>query len=55
MALVMMVFLPQLSRLLHGWLLPAAPLPIAKTVGVAVALLAVTGGCLGLFLVLFPG
>jgi hypothetical protein len=40
---------------LHGWLLPAAPLPIAKTVGVAVALLAVTGGCLGLFLVLFPG
>jgi len=55
MALVMMVFLPQLSRLLHGWLLPAAPLPIAKTVGVAVALLAVTGGFLALFLVLFPG
>lgn len=55
MALVMMVLLPQLSRLLHGWLLPVAPLPIAKTVGVAVALLAVTLGCLALFLVVFPG
>lgn len=55
MALVMMVFLPQLSRLLHGWLLPAAPLPIGRTVGVAVALLVVTVGCLALFLVLFPG
>jgi hypothetical protein len=30
-------------------------LPIAKTVGVAVALLSVTGGCLALFMVLFPG
>lgn len=55
MALVMMIFLPQLSRLLHGWLLPTEPLPIPKTVGVALALLAVTAVCLALFLVLFPG
>ena len=54
MALVMMVFLPQLSRVLHGWLLPAEPLPVWKTIGVALALLAVTGACLGLFLMMFP-
>lgn len=55
MALVMMVFLPQLSRVLHGWLLPAEPLPVWKTIGVAVALLAVTAACLVLFLVFLPG
>lgn len=55
MALVMMVFLPQLSRVLHGWLLPAEPLPVWKTMGVAVLLLAVTGVCLVLFLTVLPG
>lgn len=55
MALVMTVFLPQLSRVLRGWLLPAQQLRVSKTVGVAVALLAVIGACLTLFLVLFPG
>lgn len=55
MALVMMVFLPQLSRVLHRWLLPAEPLPLSKTIGGAVLLLAVIGACLALFLVLFPG
>ena len=55
MALVMLVFLPQLSRVLHGWLLPAEPLPVWKTIGVAVALLAVTAACLVLFLVFLPG
>jgi antibiotic biosynthesis monooxygenase (ABM) superfamily enzyme len=55
MALVMMIFLPQLSRVLHGWLLPAKPLPVWKTVGGAVLLLTVIGACLALFLVLLPG
>ena len=55
MALVMMVFLPQLSRVLHGWLLPAKRLPVWKTVGGAVLLLAVIAACLALFLVLVPG
>ena len=55
MALVMMIFLPQLSRVLRGWLLPAERLPVSKTVGGAVLLLAVFGVCLALFLVLFPG
>ncbi|MCX6481680.1 MAG: hypothetical protein NTY24_15245 [Mycobacterium sp.] len=55
MALVMMVFLPQLSRVLRGWLLPAQQLRLSKTVGGAVVLLAVIGACLALFLVLFPG
>lgn len=55
MALVMMVFLPQLSRVLRGWLLPAQQLRVSKTVGGAVVLLAVIGACLALFLVLFPG
>ena len=54
-ALVMMIFLPQLSRVLHGWLLPAARLPVWKTVGGAVLLLAVIGACLAMFLVLLPG
>ena len=48
-------FLPQLSRVLHGWLLPAKPLPMWKTVGGAALLLAVIGACLALFLVLLPG
>ncbi|MFN0144318.1 MAG: hypothetical protein ACKVP6_12895 [Mycobacterium sp.] len=55
MALIMMIFLPQLSRVLHGWLLPAEPLPVWKSIGVAVLLLAVIGGCLALFVALFPG
>jgi antibiotic biosynthesis monooxygenase (ABM) superfamily enzyme len=55
MALVMMVFLPQLSRVLHGWLLPAQRLPVSRTIGVAVLLLAVIGACLALFLALLPG
>ena len=55
MALVMMVFLPQLSRVLHGWLLPAERLPARKTIGVAVVLLAVTAACLVLFLTVLPG
>lgn len=55
MALVMMVFLPQLSRVLHGWLLPAEPLPVWKTIGVAILLLAATGACLVLFLTVLPG
>lgn len=55
MALVMMVFLPQLSRVLRGWLLPAQQLRVSKTIGGAVLLLAVIGACLALFLVLFPG
>lgn len=55
MALVMMVFLPQLSRVLRGWLLPAERLPVSKTIGGAVLLLAVIGACLALFLVLLPG
>ena len=55
MALVMMVFLPQLSRVLHGWLLPVQRLPVSKDVGVAVLLLAVIGACLALFLAALPG
>ena len=55
MALVMMVFLPQLSRVLHGWLLPVERLPAWKTIGVAVLLLAVIGACLALFSAMFPG
>jgi antibiotic biosynthesis monooxygenase (ABM) superfamily enzyme len=55
MALVMMVFLPQLSRVLHGWLLPAQRLPVSRTIGVAVLLLTVIGACLALFLALLPG
>ena len=55
MALVMMVFLPQLSRVLHGWLLPAEPLPVWKTMGVAVLLLAATSACLVLFMMVLPG
>lgn len=55
MALVMMVFLPQLSRVLHGWLLPAQRLPVSRTIGVAALLLAVIGACLALFLELLPG
>jgi antibiotic biosynthesis monooxygenase (ABM) superfamily enzyme len=55
MALVMMVFLPQLSRVLHGWLLPAEPLPVWKTIGVAALLLAATGACTVLFLTVLPG
>ncbi len=54
MSLVMMIWLPQLSKLLRGWLLPAEPLPASKTIGVAIALLAVIGACLALFLALFP-
>jgi len=50
-----MVFLPQLSRVLHGWLLPAKRLPAWKTAGGAVLLLAVIGACLALFLVVLPG
>ena len=55
MALVMMIFLPPLSRVLHGWLLPVERLPLSKTIGSAVLLLALIGACLPLFLVLFPG
>lgn len=55
MALVMMIFLPQMSRVLHGWLLPVKRLPISRNIGVAVLLLAVIGACLALFLELFPG
>ena len=55
MALVMMVFLPQLSRVLRGWLLPAQKLRVWTTVGGAALLLAVIGACLALFLVLLPG
>ena len=55
MALVMLIFLPQLSRVLHGWLLPVERLPVSKSIGVAVLLLAVIGACLALFLALFPG
>ena len=54
MALVMLVFLPQLSRVLRGWLLPAEPLPVIRNVAVAVLLLGVIAGCLAAFLVLFP-
>jgi antibiotic biosynthesis monooxygenase (ABM) superfamily enzyme len=55
MALVMMVFLPQLSRVLHGWLLPAQRLPVWRTIGVAVLLLSVIAACLALFLALLHG
>jgi antibiotic biosynthesis monooxygenase (ABM) superfamily enzyme len=55
MALVMMVFLPQLSRVLRGWLLPAQRLPVWRTIGVAVLLIAVIAACLALFLALLPG
>lgn len=54
MALVMFVFLPQLSRVLHGWLLPVERLPVSKTVGGAVLLLAVIAACLALFSAIFP-
>jgi len=55
MAMVMLIFLPQLSRVLHGWLLPTERLPVWKTVGGAVLLLALIGACLAMFLVLLPG
>lgn len=55
MALVMMVFLPQLSRVLHGWLLPAAPLPAWRNIGVAVLLIAVVVGLFMVFSAVFPG
>jgi len=53
MSLVMLIWLPQLSKLLGGWLLPIKPLPPATTIGVAAAILAVIGGCLLIFLQLF--
>ena len=53
MSLVMLIWLPQLSKLLGGWLLPTKPLPPAITIGVAAAILAVIGGCLLVFLQLF--
>ena len=54
MSLVMLVWLPQLSKLLRGWLIPTKPLPLSTTVGVAVAILGVIGLCLLIFLALFP-
>ncbi len=54
MSLVMLVWLPQLSKLLGAWLLPVEPLPPARTFGVAAAILAVIGSCLVTFLYLFP-
>lgn len=54
MSLVMLIWLPQLSRVLRGWLLPTQPLSPAKTFGVAAAILVVIGGCLVIFLYLFP-
>jgi hypothetical protein len=53
MSLVMLIWLPQLSRLLRGWLLPVKPLPLSTTIGVAAAILATIGACLLLFLQLF--
>jgi uncharacterized protein len=53
MSLVMLVWLPQLSRLLRGWLLPTKPLPRSTTIGVAAAILAAIGVCLLIFLALF--
>jgi len=55
MALVMMVFLPQLSRVLRGWLLPAAPLPAWRNIGVAVLLISVVVGLFMVFSAVFPG
>jgi hypothetical protein len=49
----MLIWLPQLSRLLRGWLLPVKPLPLSTTIGVAAAILATIGACLLLFLQLF--
>ena len=54
MSLVMLVWLPQLSKLLRGWLLPIEPLPPATTIGVAAAILGIIGGFLLIFLQLFP-
>jgi len=53
MSLVMLIWLPQLSKLLGGWLLPIKPLPPATTIGVAAAILGIIGGCLLIFLQLF--
>jgi antibiotic biosynthesis monooxygenase (ABM) superfamily enzyme len=53
MSLVMLIWLPQLSKLLGGWLLPIKPLPPAITIGVAAAILGIIGGCLLIFLQLF--
>lgn len=53
MSMVMLIWLPQLSKLLGGWLLPIKPLPPATTIGVAAAILAIIGGCLLIFLQLF--
>jgi antibiotic biosynthesis monooxygenase (ABM) superfamily enzyme len=54
MSLVMLIWLPQLSRLLRGWLLPTEPLAPAITIGVAAAILGIIGACLLIFLQLFP-
>jgi antibiotic biosynthesis monooxygenase (ABM) superfamily enzyme len=54
MSLVMLIWLPQLSRLLRRWLLPTKPLPPAITIGVAAAILGIIGACLLIFLQLFP-
>ncbi|MDP5034139.1 MAG: hypothetical protein NWP31_04255, partial [Solirubrobacteraceae bacterium] len=54
MSLVLLIWLPQLSKLLGGWLLPIKPLPPGTTIGVAAAILGIIGGCLLIFLQLFP-
>ena len=54
MSLVMLVWLPQLSRLLRGWLIPIKPVPLSTTIGVAAAILGIIGALLLIFLQLFP-
>jgi hypothetical protein len=52
MTLVMLVWLPQLSRVLGFWLLPSRPLPAWQNVAVIVGCLAVIAACTVVFLAL---
>ncbi len=55
MSLVMLLWLPGLSKVLGFWLLPQQPLPPVKNVGVAALLLAIIGAMAMIFLRLFSG
>ncbi len=53
MSLVMLVWLPQLSKLLGFWLMPKEPLPTRTNLGVAAIILAIIAALTGVFLALF--
>lgn len=55
MSLVMLLWLPGLSKVLGFWLLPTQPLPPAKNLGVAALLLVIIGSLAVIFLRLFHG